>query len=59
VQYRDLTLFTNTGKKIYRISRKTNTQRNALPALSPVTGVEQNSWLANDPTLLAIEADAV
>jgi len=43
----------------YRISREANTQRNALPVLATITSVEKNSWLANDPSLLTFEADAV
>lgn len=38
---------------------KLGTEGDALPILSTISGVKQNSWLADNPTLVPAEADRV
>ena len=38
---------------------KLGTEGDALPVLSTISGVKQNSWLAHNPTLITAEANGV
>jgi hypothetical protein len=41
------------------LTRQLGTEWDALPALACITGVEQDSWLADNPPLITIEGDGV
>jgi hypothetical protein len=41
------------------LTRQLGTERDALPALASITGVEQDCWLAHNPALITTEGDGV